>query len=185
MHARAYDSDSCSIHRAIKKHGWSSFSVSVLESGIETAERLSELERRWIAKLNTMDRAVGYNLTAGGEGLSGYKHNDETRARWSALRKGRRPSQAAIEALRAMAKLPKSGETKRRMAAAATGRVLDATVRAKISAKRTKLISHDGSARSVTEWAACSGVSVSALRWRLRQGWSMDMALIPTWGAKP
>jgi group I intron endonuclease len=77
-HSRAYDTEACSIHRAIKKYGWSAFRVDVLESGITTNERLSELERHWISELCAMDRSVGYNLTAGGEGLSCYKHSAET-----------------------------------------------------------------------------------------------------------
>ena len=53
------------LYRAIRKYGLPAFTIEVLEE-VEP-ELLSERERFWIAKLNTLI-PNGYNMTEGGEG---------------------------------------------------------------------------------------------------------------------
>ena len=69
------------LGHAIKKHGWENFKVEILEE-CETPEKLNERETFWIKKLNCQS-PNGYNLTNGGDGLSGHPHTEKTRAKMS------------------------------------------------------------------------------------------------------
>lgn len=83
------------LHRAISKYGPSSFSIEILE---ECPDRpsLNAAERRHIRELGTIF-PLGYNLTEGGEGTSGYLHSDETKIKVSIANKGRKRSAEAIQ----------------------------------------------------------------------------------------
>ena len=76
-HEHPEKNDKTYIHNSIRKHGWHNFKVEILIDNIPE-EALSNLEIYYIALKNTM-RPYGYNLTKGGEGMSGYKHTDEAR----------------------------------------------------------------------------------------------------------
>lgn len=66
------------LHAAIRKYGSQGFSVSVLQNGVQTQQRLDELEVSWIVELNSL-APNGYNLTEGGLGKSGYKFSEESK----------------------------------------------------------------------------------------------------------
>ena len=77
------------FHRALAKYGIESFEWLV----IDTADSLSELntkEQQYIA-LHESFGPKGYNMTAGGEGQTGWMPSEKTRALWSDQRKGRVP----------------------------------------------------------------------------------------------
>lgn len=74
------------IGRAIRKYGAENFTIEVLEE-CDTREQLNEREIFWIATLNCK-APNGYNLTDGGEGMSGHHCSDETRAKLSAANSG-------------------------------------------------------------------------------------------------
>jgi len=79
------------------EHAGHTYEVLVLEH-LATATDFREAEPRWIRSL----REAGHDLTNatnGGEGIVGYHHTAETRARMSAVRKGRIPSFEHREAL--------------------------------------------------------------------------------------
>ena len=76
------------IGKAIRKYGWENFSVEVLEE-CDTKEQLQEREIFWIATLNCKT-PNGYNRSDGGEGATGVECKSETRARFSALHKGKK-----------------------------------------------------------------------------------------------
>lgn len=66
------------FHNAINKYGWDGFDHEII------AERLTEseaknFEKTLISKLNTQSDKYGYNMSAGGDGIYGYKHTDETK----------------------------------------------------------------------------------------------------------
>lgn len=63
------------FHKAIKKYGVDSFVYEILHSGIESQDKLNNLEISAIKKFNTT-APYGYNLTTGGEGG---KHNEITK----------------------------------------------------------------------------------------------------------
>lgn len=71
---------------AVDKYGWDNFDHFILEVDIETQEQANEREKYWIAYYHTFIRdpeCNGYNLTAGGDGLSGYTLSEETKAKIS------------------------------------------------------------------------------------------------------
>lgn len=72
---------------AIRKYGALAFQVEQLaQAGNE--EELENLEREFIQKFKSHNRETGYNLTLGGEGLSGHSHSSETKAKIAAGRQG-------------------------------------------------------------------------------------------------
>jgi group I intron endonuclease len=56
------------LNKAIKKYGKENFKREILE--YVTSANVNEREIFWIAKLNTMNRKIGYNITEGGFGSS-------------------------------------------------------------------------------------------------------------------
>ena len=73
--------------RAINKYGWDNFEHCIIYecSSIDYAR---QLEKYIIKNLNLRNPNIGYNLTDGGEGLSGYKHTKETKIKIGKLSKG-------------------------------------------------------------------------------------------------
>ena len=73
------------ICKAENKYGIENFTKEYL-AFCDTEEKLNWFEKFYIKKYKA--REVGYNLTDGGDGGSGYKHTDEYKKRMSALYKG-------------------------------------------------------------------------------------------------
>lgn len=76
------------IHKAINKYGEDNFIFEVIEE-CETEPESLLREQFWIKHYDSFGKR-GYNLTAGGEGSSGFKHSEESRQKMSAMRKGKR-----------------------------------------------------------------------------------------------
>jgi group I intron endonuclease len=55
------------IYDAIRKYGWESFSVEVIET-CNSKNELNEREIFWIALLKSNNKEFGYNMTEGGDG---------------------------------------------------------------------------------------------------------------------
>ena len=72
------------VHKAMRKYTH----VTLILSTCEDIEKLKELEVYWIEKLKTKI-PNGYNMTDGGDGMSGYKLSDETKMKISLSRKGK------------------------------------------------------------------------------------------------
>jgi len=70
------------LYQAMRKHGVENFSFNALCS-VLTPDHLDDLERHFVAEFNSFNR--GYNMTCGGDSVS-----DETRAKLSAIMKGRK-----------------------------------------------------------------------------------------------
>jgi group I intron endonuclease len=58
------------LQNAIRKHGPAAFEVTILATA-DSEEQLNNLERFYIALNLSNQREFGYNLTAGGDGVSG------------------------------------------------------------------------------------------------------------------
>lgn len=100
-----YMGSGVAIKRAIKKYGIVNFKKELLCMCVDEVE-LNEMEIYYIAKFNSTDRTIGYNLTAGGNGgvpteearrkmseaQKGKHHSDETKAKMSEAMKGNTPS---------------------------------------------------------------------------------------------
>jgi group I intron endonuclease len=84
-HQEARSGSDFLFHRALRKYGVKAFTWEVLA----TSDRLfilNDLEMSWIVLLRTKV-PNGYNLTDGGEGMTGFRHSPETRRLLSAKSK--------------------------------------------------------------------------------------------------
>lgn len=67
------------LYRAMRKHGVQHFTFEVIET-CETEAHAFDRERHWICQLGTFGPR-GYNMTDGGEGVSGHQHKPEAKLR--------------------------------------------------------------------------------------------------------
>ena len=70
------------IGRAIRKYGWDNFEHTIIFDGL-TEDKAKRLERLYIAMYETQSDEFGYNITAGGDGVFGFRHSDESRQKMS------------------------------------------------------------------------------------------------------
>lgn len=76
------------LGRAIAKYGWDGFDHIIVEDNL-TMEEANKLERQLISEWHTQDPEHGYNVADGGDGVSGFKFSDESRAKMSESAKHR------------------------------------------------------------------------------------------------
>lgn len=81
------------FYRAIQKYGWDNFQHICLFTGL-SFDDASFIEKDLISKFNSNNPKYGYNLTNGGEGISGYHLTKEQLKRHSEVSKGRKHTQA-------------------------------------------------------------------------------------------
>ena len=84
------DKDNKAVYNAIKKYGWDNLEWEVIDKA-ENEDDLSQKEIYWINHYNTFvhaENSMGYNMTLGGEGASGYKFSDEQKHNFSKMRTG-------------------------------------------------------------------------------------------------
>lgn len=71
------------LHSAIRKYGKENFDIILLETDI-TDDVICQREQYYINLYNTFYASgIGYNMTQGGDGMSGYKHTKEAKAKIS------------------------------------------------------------------------------------------------------
>ena len=87
--AAAKQNSQFAFHRAIAKYGVGAFEWQVLET-CDSLDNLNAKEKDYIQLYESFG-PKGYNMTAGGEGQSGWNPSAETRALWSEQRKGKSP----------------------------------------------------------------------------------------------
>lgn len=86
------------IHRAIAKYGADNFVFSIVR--LFSKERECDLaEIYWIAYFQSKDARYGYNLTAGGEGVSGRMISEATRQKMREKAVGRKHSSETLAAI--------------------------------------------------------------------------------------
>ena len=66
------------FYKAVQKYGWENIKHEVLLTGLSLSEA-NKAEKYYIEKYNTHNKHYGYNCTEGGEGVSGWKPNEEQR----------------------------------------------------------------------------------------------------------
>jgi group I intron endonuclease len=83
-----YVGNSCGqlLNKAINKYGIDAFEIQVVASA-KTIPDLKELEKQLIVQYQTKV-PNGYNLTDGGDGLTGYRHTEEDKKRNGDLKRG-------------------------------------------------------------------------------------------------
>ena len=92
------------ISKAIKKYGRENFKREILEY-CDNVDHMNEREIIWIARYDSTNPLIGYNLARGGGGLTeesikkmskamrGKKHSEETKKKLSEAWKGRKVSE--------------------------------------------------------------------------------------------
>lgn len=70
------------FYTAIRKYGFEAFSFEIIYRGVSD-EDIQAKEREYIQLLNSMDNAVGYNMTPGGDGGAGKVLSEAHRAKLS------------------------------------------------------------------------------------------------------
>jgi len=105
------------INRAIKKYGKENFDWEVIYQSKDYGHTLNEMEPYFIKEYDSMKN--GYNCTAGGEGIRGWKHSDRTRRLLSKQAKQREITEEQLQTLRDNARrmryMGHSEETKAKM----------------------------------------------------------------------
>ena len=66
------------FYRAIQKYGWENFKHEILFKNL-SKEEACQKEIELIAKYKSNNPEFGYNITSGGEGISGYHHTEEAK----------------------------------------------------------------------------------------------------------
>lgn len=103
------------LYRAMAAHGRDNFYMNILEEH-ETLDSVKQAEIDVIKMFKDSGVRL-YNHSEGGEGSSGYKHTEESKAKMSAAQKG----------------IPKTEETKAAMSAVRTGKTHSEATKAKMS----------------------------------------------------
>src|SRR6266404_2350216 len=82
------------LYRAMRKHGADSFTFAVVESCGANEALAFEREQYWVKALFTR-APVGYNMSDGGEGQTGFKHSEESKPKMASRPQlGKPPSEA-------------------------------------------------------------------------------------------
>lgn len=88
------------FYSSIRKNGLENFELEILIQGKFTKLELNDLEIDFIRLYNSNNSNFGYNLTVGGDGLSGYVFTEEHKEKLRKASKGRKQSPESIEKTR-------------------------------------------------------------------------------------
>jgi group I intron endonuclease len=125
--ARTLTKNSFIIHRAIAKHKQDNFQFNILfefEIEQDALDKEIELIAFYKTNIHKYGNNYGYNLTDGGDGISGHIHSEKTKQQISSMRMGIIFSKETIEKMRD-AKIGRklTDEHKRHIAEAGIGRM--------------------------------------------------------------
>lgn len=134
-HSRCESQTQTYLHNAMRKYGTEAFITTELESGFDNEDDLNEAEIRYIAELKPQ-----YNMTAGGEGVSGFVMSEESRKKLSEAMKGKPKSEEHRRKLSDAGKGKKHlEETKRKISETTKGKKLSEETKRRMSvAKKGK-----------------------------------------------
>jgi len=120
------------FYRAIRKYGWDVFEWEVLEQ-CDTEEELNDLEYHYIQQYRRFGKGV-YNMTDGGDGMSGFVFSEESKQKMSKAHKGVFPSEETRKKLSDSQKgRVFSEESKQKMSISQKGKVLSEETKKKLS----------------------------------------------------
>lgn len=130
------------LSRAIRKYGPYSFTFNILKR-TKTKFLANYFESRFISQLKTRNSEIGYNLTDGGEGNSGWRPSEETRKNMSKSALGNTNHLGFVNTLESIQRMQYvhtgvviSEETKNKMSLAHTGKVFSNEHKKNISLAR-------------------------------------------------
>lgn len=111
--------------RAIQKYGWDNFQHLILLDNL-TKDEANEKEKFFIAQYQSNNPNFGYNLTAGGDGIEGYKFSEEQRKQQSLRMLGHEVSEETREKIGQANKIALKGrkvpdEVKRKISKSLSG----------------------------------------------------------------
>ena len=66
------------FHSSVRKHGWNNFHLEIIYQSKDGEHCLNIMEPYFIKQFESFGEK-GYNMTEGGEGSPGFKHNTETK----------------------------------------------------------------------------------------------------------
>lgn len=136
------------LQRSWIKHGSPAFVFEILEPILDISTIVAR-EQWWIDHLNAADACLGFNVAPAAGSPRGFKHSDETRAKQSAIRKGKKlgpfteQHRAAISASKrgksGMKGIPKTPEHRAKLSMAKMGKslVLSEQTKARIRESNT------------------------------------------------
>jgi len=87
------------LYNAIKKYGPENFSAETLVV-VRTKEDMDFYEKFLIKEFDLRNPEIGYNITEGGEGVSGYKFSEGVKKRLSDINKSRQKQTGQFESIR-------------------------------------------------------------------------------------
>ncbi len=152
------------INRAMKKYGIDNFEYKVIDHADDDIS-LNLLEQHYIQLLQSHTSQHGYNMTVGGEGVSGFTHTTESRKKMSIARLGKEAHIFSDEEKKKISDRKKgcrfTEEHKKKLSIAAKlrqGRVISQETRNKISNTHKNNIvrcphcSKEGGMRAMHRW---------------------------------
>lgn len=92
---KMYEKNNIKFYNALRKYGWNNFIWEVIYQSLDGKHCLSVMEPFFIKENNSF--YGGYNSTLGGEGVIGYKHNQERIEKIILSSKGRKQSKETIQ----------------------------------------------------------------------------------------
>jgi len=152
------------FYNAILKYGWDNIKHEIVAYGL-TGGEAKAMEIKLIALNKTQDHNCGYNLTAGGDGRSGFTPSEQTRVKMSRAHKG----------MRCGLGYKHTEEAKAKIREARTGTAHSEETKLKISE------SHKGKPRSPETIAMLS--NESKCKKQVYQ-YSLDGVLVRVWSSK-
>lgn len=103
-----------------KKHGKDSFIFYIIQEMIYNSQEIMNLmETYWIIYFDSKNDIRGYNMTFGGDGVSGIKRSQETKEKISRKKIGKKRS---YETIQKMIGRPRTEETRRKISISKKGR---------------------------------------------------------------
>ena len=88
------------LYNAVRKYGWRNFSIHPLITDCKTDEELLHWEQVLIKALGS--QKYGYNLCAGGRGVLGWKHTEESKKKISEKNKGKKRTAESVAKMKAI-----------------------------------------------------------------------------------
>jgi group I intron endonuclease len=134
MKAHSLNRKKTKLNGSIKKYGWEAHVVDILWEGECADEQLNTLEIEFIKLYDTFHN--GLNLTEGGEGVRGFNHSEETRAKIREARSRQVIGPRSEETKAKMRGKTHSEESKAKM----RGRKCSEETRAKIREARSRQV---------------------------------------------